>query len=162
MRRILHIKTETLERITYLVTIVGFPLLILSTLAAIYQIRETRHVVSSQNNIALNAMVFDNERNSGIIDAIENGNKILKENGGKFFDSQLDSYLGDYATVFQAYNEGYLSEEQLCVSFSYYVTAIFTNAEIQEYIHRKDNAEFFGGVSELNGVVKNSKNMNCH
>jgi hypothetical protein len=162
MRRILRIKTETLERFTYLVAIVGFPLLILSTLAAFYQIREMRHIVASQNNIALNAMVFDNERNSAITDAIENGNKILKENGGKFFDSQLDSYLGDYETVFQAYNEGYLTEEQLCVSFSYYVTAIFKNPEIQEYIRRKDNAEFFGGASELNRAIKHSKNVNCH
>jgi hypothetical protein len=160
--KIVHIKTETLEWIAYIVAIIGFPLLIASTFIAIYQIHETNRAVSAQNNIALNTMVFNSDKNSAIIDAIEKGDKILKENGGKFLDSQLDSYLGDYETIFQAYDEGYLSEDELCTSFSYYVAAIFKNKEIQDYMSGKENEEFFEGLSDLNKLVQRSKNRNCH
>ncbi len=162
MCRILQIKTEALERAAYVVAIVGFPLLLVSTVVAIWQIRETKLIVSSQNNIALNAMIFDNDRNSAIVDTIESGDKILKENGGKFADSQLDSYLGDYEIVFQASKEGYLSEEELCVTFSYYIAAIFKDKEVIDFMNRKNNADYFAGLYALNDKIKQSKNENCH
>src|SRR5580692_8554586 len=46
---------------------------------------------------------FDDDLGAGsnpqLLDAIENGDKVLKENGGKFSDDDLDQLLGVYELI---------------------------------------------------------------
>jgi hypothetical protein len=94
------------------------------------------------------------------MNAIDQKTQILKEHGGEFNNTQLDNYLGDFETIDQVYGEGLLTEDQLCMSFSYYVTATAKNEEVQKYM--ADNPGFFSGLKKLRVVVTNSKNKNCH
>jgi hypothetical protein len=71
----------------------------------------------------------------------------------------LDNYLGDFETINQVYQDRLLTEDQLCVSFSYYVTITAKNAEIQKYA---ENYDFFGGLQDLTSAVTKSTDKNCH
>ena len=82
-----HAKNETLERVAFIVAIVGFPLLVISTCAVLYQFIEVRHIASSQNHILLSNLFF-RDANTAIFDAIEtdsiDGKKqILRKHGGR-------------------------------------------------------------------------------
>lgn len=154
---------EVLEKCAAIITILGFPILIVSTLFAYKQISELRIVVSSQNNIALNTLVFSSD-NVGIINAIQNSKPILTEHGGKFTDAQLDNYLGVFDTIQNAYEEHLLTENELCVSFSYYIIETPKNIEIKKYIseQRSSNQDFFISLTrDLQDAVVKSKNPNC-
>lgn len=156
-------ETETLERAAYIVAIVGFPLLLVSTIGVFYQLRVVTQIAASQNNIALSTM-FLRDTNSAIVNVIETNaadhkTQILKEHGGKFDDTQLDAYLGDFETIDQVYREKLLTEAELCTSFSYYVVATAKNEEIQKYLAA--NRDFFGGLLDLKVVVTSSKNKDC-
>lgn len=164
MKRGWHFKTDTLERLAFIVAIVGFPLLLLSTCAVLYQFIEVRHIASSQNHIQLSILFF-RDANTAIIDAIElnaidGKRKILREHGGEFSNTRLDNYLGNFDTVDQVYKEGLLTEDEVCRSFSYYVTATIKNEEVKQYI--ADNPDYFDGIRDLKSLVDKSKNKNCH
>jgi hypothetical protein len=89
-----------------LVTIVGFPLLLVSLWLAYRvdaviseQLGEIKKIAQSENSIALNTMVFNDPSNAGIINAIQNDKPILVENGGSYSDVDLDKYLGVFDTI---------------------------------------------------------------
>ena len=150
-----------------LFTVVGFPLLIISVGFAYTldgrltnQLNELIKVASSQNTIALDTMFFNDPTNIGIIADIDKGKKILVENGGQFSDSQLDKYLGDYDTVNLIYKEGLLSEQQLCNSFSYYLSKAAQDSEITAYLKKPGNAD--ADFTDLMNTVNHSQNSDCH
>jgi hypothetical protein len=151
-----HLILKSIEYLAYIVTIIVFPLLV-------YQIWVVQQAVSSQNNIALSTLFF-NDVNTGIIDALDTGVPILTIHKGKYTKAQLDNYLGDFETIDSAYGEGLLSENEFCASFSYYVTLTSQNPEVEAYLasSRKQDTGFFGGLSDLVNVVAKSKNVNCH
>ena len=165
----------TLDKCTALVTIIGFPLLLASLISAVLldrkvsrQIEELTAVADdqlkiakSQNNIALNQMFYGDPRNVGIIEAIENKKPILKSatGDGQFSNAQLDKYLGDLQTIDDVYQEGLLTEEELCGSFSVYIQETEANQEVKDYL--KANAKYFSGLPHLFTTVDNSKDENC-
>jgi hypothetical protein len=151
-----------LEKAAAVVTIIGFPLLIVSLFFAYIldgrisdQLTELKNVAASQNNIALNTMIFNNPTNVGIISDIENNKPILQKHGGQYTSTQLDNYLGDFDTVEFAYNEGLLNQDQLCDSFSNYLDEIASSTEVQEYLSA--NESYFSGVPALTKLVNSSK-----
>ncbi len=156
------ISKEKLEKAAAIVTIVGFPVIVASMVFAFYQLSDLRKVASSQNNIALTAEFFD-PTNTGVIDAIENNQPILVEHKGKYTDAQLDNYLGDFETIDSVYGEGLLTEDEMCISFSYYVGATSKNQEIKTYIAGQPRGSgFFAGLAELSAIVAKSTDQNCH
>jgi hypothetical protein len=104
--------------------------------------------------------MFLRDPNVAIIGAIERNAEIVKEGGGESTTTQLDSYLGDFETIDQAYSEGLLTEDEFCTSFSYYAELTAKNEKVQKYLLA--NPKFFDGLKHLESVVKNSKNKNCH
>gem|GEM_PF-2074308 len=157
-------RNEALERVAFIVAIVGFPLLVISTGAVLYQFIEVRHIASSQNYILLSNL-FLRDANIAIIDAIEinaidGKRQILREHGGENTNTRLDNYLGDFDTIDQVYKEGLLTEDQMCRSFSYYVTATLKNEEVKKYM--ADNPSYFDGIKDLKAAVEKSKKKNCH
>jgi hypothetical protein len=161
-RRLKRIPTETLERCAYIAAIIGVPLFLISLVVAYVQIRDVVRVARLQNTISLNTEFF-NPSNTAIISALEEHKPILIEHRGKSSDVQLDNFLGDFETISTAYDEDLLSEDDLCISFSYYAAEAAKNPEIQKYINnqRKIDASFFGGFSEVVKVVYRSKDENC-
>jgi hypothetical protein len=162
---------EKLEKAAAIVTIIGFPVIFISMAFGFYQLQSAseqltaiQKVANSQNNIALNAEFFGDPTNIGIVNDIYNNWPILTEDGGKYNDAQLDKYLGDFDTISDAYDEGFLSQADLCDSFSYYITATMANKEVGKYMatEEKQDASFYGGIPELNADVMNSTDTDCH
>jgi hypothetical protein len=173
----------TLDKCTALVTIIGFPLLLASLISAVVLDRKVSRqieelttiaksqkevaddqlkIAKSQNNIALNQMFYGDPRNVGIIEAIESKKSILKTPGGdgQFSNAQLDKFLCDLETVYDVYDEGLLTDTELCGSFSVYIQEVEANQEIKDYL--KANAKYFSGLPDLFAIVDKSKNEYCH
>ena len=149
-----------------LVTVIGFPLLLVSLWYAhrvdeviSEQLREIKRIAQSENSVALNTMVFNDPSNSGIINTIENNKPILVENGGVYSNVALDKYLGAFDTIAQVYRDGFLSEDHLCRSFSFYIEEADKNSEVQNYLAKYSN--FFDGFRELLPAIKTSKSSYC-
>jgi hypothetical protein len=142
-----------LDVLALIVTVLAFPVIA-------YQLWDVERIARSQNNILLSTMFFHDPTNLGIINAIENKKPILKTPGGEgqFTSTQLDGYLGDLETVYDVYDEGLLSEAELCGSFSVYVQAE-ADSEVQDYL--KENSHYFSGLPKLFDIVDHSKNENC-
>ena len=162
-----RLSTETLGRWAYVATIIGVPLLFGALLLAYCQMRDATKAARLTNFIALTNEFF-NPTNAAIISTIEDGKPILIENKGKFADAQLDNYLGEFDTIETAYNEGLLSEEHLCVSFSYYADITNKSKEVTAYIksqrrtQARNSSPFFRGFSKIVSVVSESKLPDCH
>jgi hypothetical protein len=144
----------TIEKAAALVTVIGFPLLLVSLYYAYEQdglvittVGKLEKIARSQNNILLSQMFFGSPVNLGIIEAIESKEPILKSKGGKFSSTEMDKYLGDLETVWDVYEEKLLSEQDLCGSFSPYAQEAEANSEVQDYL--KENSDFFDGVRAL-------------
>ena len=158
------------EKWAAIVTIIGFPILIGSLIFAFKldgkistQLTELKQIATSQNNIALNTMIFNDPDNIGIISDMENNHPILVAHGGRYTSTQLDKYLGDFDTVDFAYQEGLLSQDQLCDSFSSYLEEIASSTEAQAYMSA-DPADYGGqfGLRGLTQIVEHSKSSFCN
>lgn len=136
-------------------TLVAFTIVLVGL--TLWLIKDAHDQTSAQINIALNGQFFTPD-NGAIAGAIERGQAILQPKG-KFTTDQLDIYLGEFDVIDSAYQEGLLSESDLCDSFSYYIASTSENKEINDYLN--SNQGFFGGIQDLAEVVKNSQNVNC-
>lgn len=158
------IRSDQLERAAHAATIIGVPLFLLTVLLGYFQILEGNRAARLTNFITLANRVF-NPTNTEIIDAIENWKPILAPEG-KFTEAQLDNYLADFDTIDEVYEEGLLTEAQLC-KFSYYIMLTTTNKEISDYIKKIRQAQtatskpFFIGYYRLVELVGKSRLPDC-
>jgi len=70
---------------------------------------------------------------------------------------ELDKYLG--ATIELVHRDGFLSDDHLCASFSFYIKEANKNAEVQKYVAKYPNS--FSGIRNLLPVVSNNKSEYC-
>ena len=158
------IRSDQLERAAHAATIIGVPLVFLTILLGYFQILESNRAARLTNFITLASRVF-NPANTQIIDAIENWKPILAPEG-KFTEAELDNYLTDFETIDEVYEEGLLSEAQLC-TFSYYITITKSNREISDYVKKIRQAQsasskpFFIGYYRLIELVEKSRLPDC-
>jgi hypothetical protein len=158
------IRSVQLERVAHAATIIGVPVVLLTLLLGYFQILEGNRATRLTNFITLTSRVF-NPANTEIIDAIENWKPILVPEG-KYTEAQLDNYLQDFETIDAVYQEGLLSEAQLCM-FSYYITLTASNKEISDYIKKIRQAQavaskpFFTGYYRLVELVGKSRLPAC-
>ena len=102
---------------------------------------------------------FRNSENSSIVYAIAIGQKpLLIANGGKFTDEQLDNYLIRYELLYNAYQDGLISYDDLDTAFGYDVGAANQNLEVQKFISdvRKESndSRIYRGFSTLAQILK--------
>ena len=107
---------------------------------------------------------FSDGKNHLILLAIQNGKPILKNHGGSFTEDDLDSYLGIFEDLYQAFKAGLINEELIYNDFSDLLTVIDQNQEIQRYLVsiRKEDKTYYEGFSKLVALCskhhsKNSK-----
>jgi hypothetical protein len=162
--RLSDISSYHLERVAHVATILGVPLVFLTVLFGYFQVLDGNRAARLTNFITLTTRFF-NPTNTEIIDAVENWRPILPPKG-KFTEAQLDNYLADFDTIDEAYDEGFLSEPQLCM-LSYYITLTATNKEISNYIakvrrlQRAEATPWFVGYYRLVELVQNSRLPDC-
>jgi hypothetical protein len=158
------ISSDQLERAAHAATIIGVPLVLLTILLGYFQTIESNRAARLTNYITLVNRVFS-PANTQIIDAIENWKPILAP-AGKFTEAQLDNYLTDFETIDEVYEEGLLSESQLCM-FSYYIILTANSKEISDYIKKIREAQsatskpFFIGYYRLVELVEKSRIPDC-
>jgi hypothetical protein len=158
------ISSEQLERAAHAATVIGVPLVFLTVLFGYFQILDGNRAARLTNFITLTIRFFD-PANTEIIDAVENWRPILTPKG-RFTEAQLDNYLSDFDTINEVYQEGLLSEEQLCM-FSYYVNITAANKEIRAYIARVRRLQsagskpFFVGYYRLVELIGKSRLADC-
>jgi hypothetical protein len=137
-------------------------LTVLLIFLTVFTIRDTHESASLQNNIALNGQFYARP-NLDALFAIDYGHPILTENGGKLNKTELDTYLGAFDTIKAAYDRGLLNEDDLCISFSYYISITASNSEVKEHMEaqQKYDESFFSAFRELFEMVSKSKNAAC-
>jgi len=55
--------------------------------------------------------------------------------------------------------DGFLSDDHLCDSFSFFIEEANKNSEVKKYLAEYPN--FFGGIRNLLPAIKNSKSAYC-
>jgi hypothetical protein len=141
-----------IDLVTLVVAVLGFWFLW-------YELDWVKRIAKSQNNIMLTQGFFHDEKDRGIMDAIYDDKPILKKSGGNYTDGDLDTYLGDLDMVEEVFDEGLLSEKELCGSFADVIDQTASNQEVKDYL--KENSDYFSGLPHLFHIVKTGKDENC-
>ena len=157
--------TRSSDRYAKKLIILTWSLIVLTLLLIVISVMtviDSRNSASLQNNIALNSQLYSGS-NLTVMEAIEIKNPILKDHGGTMSAFQLDTYLGTFEVIYSAYDRHLLSEDDLCVSFSHYVTVTMKYPEISTYLTdmRKSDSGFFQGFVNLVRVITDSKDPSC-
>ncbi len=77
---------------------------------------------------------FGNKKNQKIIRSIEEKEKLLKQNGGKFDEYDLDDYLGYFNMMKKFVDEKLINFKFIDDSFGHYIVRAWENEEIKIYI----------------------------
>jgi hypothetical protein len=94
--------------------------------------------------------VFKN--NPKIIEDIANGTPILKENGGKLDEIDLNNYLGLFDWISAANKTGVISNDMVYDFYGDYILDTYNNKEIRGYIstlRKGNNNGYYQGIIDL-------------
>jgi len=94
---------------------------------------------------------------------------ILKKDGGKFRDEEVDALIGLYDTIGEFRHESLITKDMAYNEFSDDIEAAFCNKSIQRYITeireedrtREGPAAFFGNFDELAMEFLATDNKTC-
>lgn len=131
-------------------------LLTLITVILLYwQFREMQKTNLGSFLLSLHDSFFLNEDNKKIIKMVENKEKILKKNGGKLSEQELDNYLGVIELLYTYVKAGILKKDIVNHFFGYYLVKTYQNKEIRTYVEnvRKDNPTVYEGIIYFNRNV---------
>jgi hypothetical protein len=117
------------ERLLKLVQTAGVVLAGVSLFVASHQLKLARLSESAALGLQLDARI-NAGTNFEISTAIESASKLLKKNGGKFTEGQLDDYLGQYDTLYYLYGQGLINEQMIYNLFSYDLGLAHGNREV--------------------------------
>jgi len=83
--------------------------------------------------------------------AIDSRKHLLKENGGKFTDNDLEGYLNILEAMNDLYQKHLIPEDLFYSGYSYEIEKAYDNSEIQSYLKklRKDDASLYLGFDKL-------------
>ena len=125
----------------------------------IWQTRSSEKASNADFLLRLHNDFFFNDRNASIIRDIDNDNRILQINGGRFTAADLDDYLGIIELISLFIDKGSLTKDTVDSMFGYYIVKTWNNQEIQNYINNlrqhENNNEYYSGVEELANEFQN-------
>lgn len=90
-------------------------------------------------------------KNLEIVAAVQRNKPILKANGGRFEDYELDLYLGDLDQLNSIFKMKLISEELVYNNFCDDIEDTNNDKEVQDYLTkiRKINSTYFEGFSDI-------------
>lgn len=96
-------------------------------------------------------------KNSEILLAVEKNKPVLKVNGGRFTEDDLDVLLGKYDDLYTLRERGLIDDELLYNGFSDDFIRVLQNEEVGSYIQRirQDGVDYFLGVDGLRTIMAN-------
>jgi hypothetical protein len=91
--------------------------------------------------------------------AIASGEPILKEQGGKFTEEDLEGYLDLWEGLHDLYVKGLISKDMFYNSYSYDIEKAYDNPEVQAFVKesQKESPEFYTGFQNLAKEMKATK-----
>jgi hypothetical protein len=83
--------------------------------------------------------------------AIVSSKPVLKKNGGKFSEDDLEQYLDLWEGLNDLYMKGLIGKEMFYNSYSYDIDKAHGNAEVQSFVKesRKESSDFYTGFDNL-------------
>jgi len=78
----------------------------------------------------------NNVKDSAIASDLYDGKKILKKNGGRWEENELDDYLGFFELLNNYSEAGSINERDVNDFFSDYILTAYNNKEIKDYISK--------------------------
>ncbi|WP_316190370.1 hypothetical protein [Bradyrhizobium sp. SZCCHNS2096] len=148
---------ETFDRVLRVAQATGVGLAALGLLMTSHQLR-----LAQLSESATLGLQFDQRINTGvnfqINSAIESSSHLLKTSGGKFTESQLEDYLGQYDTLYYLYRQDLINERMIYNLFAFDVALAHKNQEITGFLKkvRSDNRDLalFVGFDKLADLVE--------
>jgi hypothetical protein len=112
-----------------------------NTLQATKEIESGKFILEFSRNI-------DNQKYTELVSAIQDNNEnfpILKNRGGKFTESDLEDYIGNFETIGELESRKLIDMNMAFNEFSYSVEKAWCNKNIRNHIDqaRKSNSYFF-------------------
>lgn len=115
---------------------------------------------NGQNNRAFDQLIkLDGILSQGtdrkITSALDKDQPILIENGGTFSSNELDNYLNDIYSIYDAYNRGIISGDDVYTWFSDYLAETVENKEVIKYLNyiRTDSPDYYRGLEDFVGEI---------
>lgn len=139
---------ETFDRLLRVVQAGGVAFAAVGLLMTSHQLR-----LAQLSESATLGLQFDQRINTGvnfeINSAIESSSHLLKTSGGKFTESQIENYLGQYDTLYYLYRQDLINEQMIYNLFAFDVALAHKNQEIMGFLKRvrsgnRDPALFVG------------------
>src|SRR6267154_2688519 len=83
--------------------------------------------------------------------AIDSRKLLLKENGGKFSDNDLEGYLNILESMNDLYQKHLIPEDLFYSGYSYEIEKAYDNSEIQNYLKkiRKEDSGLYSGFDQI-------------
>ena len=91
--------------------------------------------------------------------AIVGRKPILKKNGGKFSEDDLEEYLDLWEGLNDIYVKGLINKEMFYNSYSYDIGKAYENAEVQTFVKesQREAPDFYTGFENLGREMKDFK-----
>jgi len=112
-----------------------------------YQVYYTRKEAHADFMYKMNRDFFFRDPSRGIIRALEEDRKILKDKGGEFSETDVDDFLGNIELMEIYRKNGVLTKEDIGSMFGHYIRTAYENEEIKEYVEKY--AEYWEGFINL-------------
>lgn len=115
-------------------------------------LQETKSTNQGNFILTLNRDFYTNDKLTNIRTALEENDKLLVENGGKFSDVEMDGYLGFFDTLARLLDKNILDYNLIDESYGYYIKETYDNKEIKDYIawvDQKYGKDVYQGFKKL-------------
>jgi hypothetical protein len=149
---------------------------IAGVLIALYQLKLQNDTLQATKEIESGKFILEFSRNisdkkyAELTSAIEDNDEnfhILKSNRGKFSDTTLEDYIGNFETIGELEKRKLIDRKMAYNEFSYSVEKAWCNKDVRSHINetRKQGSEFFINFENLariflkEDIVKDCKNL---
>ena len=128
---------------------------------------QSRNTQTDENRTSFDLMLrieqdLGSKTNQSISSLVEDNKPVLKKNGGKFDEVDLDKFLGEYESLGDFYTRSLVPATLVCSWFGDGFASIFSNKEVFGYIQsqQKLDPSYFDKITILNtklGVIQCAK-----
>lgn len=147
--------------------------IIAGVIVALCQLDLQNRTLEATKEIESGKFILEFSRNIGsseyskISQAIEENNEkfpLLKSNGGKFSDSDLEDYIGNFETIGELEKRKLIDQKMAYNEFSYSVEKAWCNNDVRSHIDetRQQSSDYFINFENLaRTFLKKDKKEDC-
>lgn len=128
-----------------------------------WQIRDNEAAARTELDLEVSDHFYGQEDNRNILEALDYGQPVLTQDGGKVRPAQLDRYLDEFEGIADLYKTHKLTESDFCGDFGYYIVKTHESQEIDRYIARarQGDASLWPGLDAAYFFVEHASDREC-